>query len=44
MLHNEEDYPNPHQFMPERYLDADGKLNDRGVPLPSTIAFGFGRR
>ncbi|KAH6915729.1 cytochrome P450 [Coprinopsis sp. MPI-PUGE-AT-0042] len=45
MLHDEEDYPNPHLFMPERYLDADGKFDgNTAVPLPSTIAFGFGRR
>jgi len=42
MLQNEEDYPEPHEFKPERFI-KDGKINP-GVRDPSTIAFGFGRR
>ncbi|KAG2362788.1 cytochrome P450 [Suillus spraguei] len=40
MTRNEEKYPNPSQFSPERFLDADGNLNDDTV----NMAFGFGRR
>ncbi|KAG2071819.1 cytochrome P450 [Suillus decipiens] len=40
MSQNEEKYPNPSQFLPERFLDADGNLNDDSVDM----AFGFGRR
>lgn len=40
MTHNEEKYPNPSQFLPERFLDDDGNLNEDTVG----IAFGFGRR
>ena len=42
MLNNEQDYPEPHEFKPERYL-KDGKL-DSSVKDPLDIAFGFGRR
>ncbi|KAG1883455.1 cytochrome P450 [Suillus subluteus] len=40
MSQNEEKYPNPSQFSPERFLNADGNLNDDTVDM----AFGFGRR
>ncbi|KAG2149034.1 cytochrome P450 [Suillus bovinus] len=40
MSQNEEKYPNPSQFSPERFLAADGNLNDDTV----NMAFGFGRR
>jgi hypothetical protein len=40
MTHNEEKYPNPSQFLPERFLDDDGNLNEDTVG----IVFGFGRR
>ncbi|OJA08464.1 hypothetical protein AZE42_02839 [Rhizopogon vesiculosus] len=40
MTQNEEKYPNPSQFLPERFLDDDGNLNEDTVG----IAFGFGRR
>lgn len=40
MSQDEQKYPNPSQFSPERFLDADGNLNDDTV----NIAFGFGRR
>ena len=42
MLHNEDDYPDPAVFKPERFL-KDGKL-DPDIRDPSMIAFGFGRR
>lgn len=40
MSQNEDKYPNPSQFLPERFLNADGNLNKDTVD----IAFGFGRR
>ncbi|THH30742.1 hypothetical protein EUX98_g3445 [Antrodiella citrinella] len=43
MLHNPEDYPQPEQFKPERYLGPDGEI-DASVRDPTTISFGFGRR
>lgn len=42
MLHNPDDYPNPHEFIPERYI-KDGKI-DPSVRDPGSITFGFGRR
>ncbi|KAK7035796.1 cytochrome P450 [Favolaschia claudopus] len=41
ILHDENVYPDPYSFIPERYL-KDGKLNPE-VPDPD-IVFGFGRR
>ncbi|KAJ3505494.1 hypothetical protein NLJ89_g7384 [Agrocybe chaxingu] len=41
ILHDKEEYPDPLEFRPERFL-KDGKLN-RDVREP-TVAFGFGRR
>jgi len=43
ILHNPEDYPDPEEFMPERYLTDDGQLNPN-VPDPDIACFGFGRR
>ncbi|KIJ11979.1 hypothetical protein PAXINDRAFT_101436 [Paxillus involutus ATCC 200175] len=40
MAHNEEKYPKPFEFIPERFLDADVNLNDDVIGF----AFGFGRR
>jgi cytochrome P450 len=40
MLHDEDIYPEPHKFNPERFLE-NGKLNPN-VRDP-TVAFGFGR-
>jgi len=40
MSHNEEKYPNPNMFIPERFLREDGTLNDDNIPW----VFGFGRR
>ncbi len=42
MLHDEDDYPDPMAFRPERFL-KEGKL-DTSVRDPSQMAFGFGRR
>ncbi|KAL1682655.1 cytochrome P450 [Schizophyllum commune] len=43
MVHDEEAYPEPYTFKPERFLNIDGKL-DPAVRDPAHIAFGFGRR
>jgi cytochrome P450 len=37
MLHDEKQYPDPHTFNPDRFLDHN-------QPDPTTIVFGFGRR
>ncbi|KAF8656961.1 hypothetical protein AX16_002316 [Volvariella volvacea WC 439] len=42
MAHNEDTYPEPHVFNPERFL-KDGKPNSE-VLNPEDIVFGFGRR
>ncbi|KAJ8518591.1 hypothetical protein ONZ45_g4347 [Pleurotus djamor] len=42
MLHDEQHYPAPHKFNPDRFM-KDGHLN-KAVKDPSTAAFGFGRR
>lgn len=42
MLYNEDDYPDPHVFKPERFI-KDGQI-DPNVRDPALIAFGFGRR
>ena len=40
MTHDENIYPEPFSFKPERYLDGEGRLNDDG----RILAYGFGRR
>ena len=40
MTRNEDKYPKPDTFMPERFFDEHGNLNDDDM----TLAFGFGRR
>jgi len=40
ITHDEEAYPNPDVFQPERFFNADGTLNDDTIGY----AFGFGRR
>lgn len=42
MLHDENIYPDPLAFKPERFLN-DGKINP-SVRDPELVAFGFGRR
>ena len=47
ILHNVEEYPEPEEFRPERFLKRahDGKYElDKTVRNPQTVAFGFGRR
>ncbi|KAF7974983.1 hypothetical protein HWV62_10733 [Athelia sp. TMB] len=45
MLHDEEIYPEPSEFRPERYLAEDGQLRAlQRAEDPAQIAFGFGRR
>ncbi|KAF8129485.1 cytochrome P450 [Boletus edulis] len=41
MAHDESRYPNPHAFMPERFLNDDGSLKPDDT---QHLAFGFGRR
>ena len=40
MLHDEDKYPDPETFKPERWLDVERHRN----VYPLEIAFGFGRR
>ncbi|KAI0754738.1 cytochrome P450 [Daedaleopsis nitida] len=43
MLHDEEMYPDPERFDPERYLE-NGIPKSSPIRDPATVAFGFGRR
>ena len=40
MTHDENVYPDPYTFKPERFFNEDGKLNDDS----RILAYGFGRR
>ncbi|OAX37267.1 hypothetical protein K503DRAFT_693612, partial [Rhizopogon vinicolor AM-OR11-026] len=40
MTHDEQKYPNPDEFKPERFLHEDGSLTSDTMPLD----FGWGRR
>lgn len=42
ILHDADTYPQPDEFIPERFL-KDGQLNPE-VRDPATVLFGFGRR
>ncbi|KAM6492078.1 Cytochrome P450 [Amanita muscaria] len=42
LLHDEQVYPDPFSFKPDRFLQ-DGKIN-KSVRDPSDVAFGYGRR
>ena len=43
ILHDPEVYPQPDDFMPERFLDSEGNLDVQGRD-PTHVMFGFGRR
>ena len=43
ILHDEEMYPDPMSFKPERFLLSDGTINPE-VRDPDVAAFGFTRR
>ena len=40
MTHDERVYERPDEFIPERFINPDGSLNDDSTML----TFGFGRR
>ena len=42
-MHDPEVFDKPMEFMPERYLTEDGKINTK-VRDPEAGAFGYGRR
>ncbi|KAI9456445.1 cytochrome P450 [Boletus coccyginus] len=44
ILHDERNYSQPMDFIPERFLNPDGKTEKKGVLDPATAAFGYGRR
>jgi cytochrome P450 len=47
IMHNPEDYPEPEEFKPERFLiqTSDMRYNiDPTVRHPRTAVFGYGRR
>ena len=41
MAHDESRFPDPHAFVPERFLNEDGSLKPNDM---ENIPFGFGRR
>ena len=44
MFHDEDVYPEPHAFKPERWLDSSGYLKG-DIPIsPFDAVFGYGRR
>ncbi|KAF5346713.1 hypothetical protein D9756_010425 [Leucocoprinus leucothites] len=44
MLHDENVFPNPDRFDPDRYLTASGQLRHDILDPETTATFGFGRR
>ena len=44
MLHNPDDYPDPGEFKPERFMGLDGDINKIAQDQLMTVVFGFGRR
>jgi len=44
MLQDPEMYPEPAEFIPERFLEDDGQTFRTDVRDPFMVAFGFGRR
>lgn len=44
MLNDENKYPDPRAFRPERFLTPEGKLLTRDTDINSILAYGFGRR
>ncbi|KAF8872233.1 cytochrome P450 [Infundibulicybe gibba] len=43
ILHDPDEFPEPEEYRPERYLNPDGSLNTQKCG-PDVAAFGFGRR
>ncbi|KAH6893666.1 cytochrome P450 [Coprinopsis sp. MPI-PUGE-AT-0042] len=43
VMHDPQNFDSPMEFMPERYLNTDGTLNN-SVMEPEDAAFGYGRR
>jgi cytochrome P450 len=42
-MHSEELFERPWEFLPDRYIGKDGRIN-KSVPDPEIGAFGYGRR
>ena len=43
ILHDENTYPDPHAFLPDRFLNEDGSFNP-ALQSPAVAVFGYGRR
>ena len=41
-MHDENDFPEPNEFKPERFTDGHKLFKD--IPDPRNFAFGYGRR
>ncbi|KAG6376689.1 cytochrome P450 [Boletus reticuloceps] len=44
ILHDERNYIQPMEFLPERFLNPDGNTENQEILDPATAAFGYGRR
>ncbi|TCD61531.1 hypothetical protein EIP91_008275 [Steccherinum ochraceum] len=42
--HNPEEFPEPYSFIPERYMNKDGGIDQDADERVQAVAFGFGRR